>query len=332
MNMQQSAALLRAYVDANIPAMLTGKPGVGKSDIVRQLAAALNCGLLDVRASLLDPVDVRGIPSVENGVTRWNPPTFLPIVERDGETGILFLDELTNAPISTQAALYQLVLDRQIGEYKLPPGWRIVAAGNSQSDRAAANRMSSALANRFAHIEAESDAPSFCAHARRSGFHPAIPDFIDWTAHKGDSLLHVMPKDDSKAFPTPRAWERVSDFIKSAPADLWHMGVAGIVGATAGAAFMGFVEVWRTMPKLADVFANPKSAPVPLESSGRYAVACAVARMMTAANVGAGIVYLERCGAEFATMALLDAFRRDPALLETAAAVDWKIRNQHVHM
>jgi len=122
--------------------------------VIHQLAAELAIPLRDVRALLLDPVDLRGLPFLgSDGRSKWATPDFLP---QDGE-GILFLDELNAAPAMVQASCYQLVLDRKLGEYTLPEGWAIVAAGNRDSDRAATTRMPTPLRNRFVHLEFEVD-------------------------------------------------------------------------------------------------------------------------------------------------------------------------------
>jgi MoxR-like ATPase len=143
---------LETLIPLQQPAFVWGAPGVGKSDTMRQVTAALNRVLIDIRAVLLDPVDLRGLPSI-NGDSRahWCPPAFLPT----GGEGVLFLDELNAAPPLTQAACYQLVLDRQLGEYRLPDGWTVIAAGNRETDKAVTHRMPSALANRFVHLDFE---------------------------------------------------------------------------------------------------------------------------------------------------------------------------------
>ena len=118
---------LRVLVAARRPVFVWGSPGVGKSAVVGQLAKAMNIPLRDVRALLLDPVDLRGLPFLgTDGRSKWATPEFLP---QDG-AGILFLDELNAAPAMVQASCYQLVLDRRLGEYTLPDGWAIIAAGN----------------------------------------------------------------------------------------------------------------------------------------------------------------------------------------------------------
>ena len=122
---------LNCALTEHVPVHIWGAPGGGKSEIVRDLAAAQGCEFIDLRAVLLDPVDLRGLPCIDGDTTRWLVPNFLP---REGK-GILFLDELTSAPQMVQAACYQLVLDRRLGDYVLPDGWDIMAAGNPPSER-----------------------------------------------------------------------------------------------------------------------------------------------------------------------------------------------------
>ena len=145
--------------------------------MIRQVADEAKLPLIDVRASLLDPTDLRGIPTVENGRAVWCPPSFLPTAD-DGPGGILFFDELSAAPPLVQASLYQLVLDRRVGEYELPDGWRIVAAGNRQEDKSVVFRMPAALANRFVHLDFEVDYDDWRDWAVARGIHPLVIGFL----------------------------------------------------------------------------------------------------------------------------------------------------------
>lgn len=326
MRIHDAKPVLCSLIQADVPAFLWGAPGVGKSDLVREIAADIFSGrILDFRATLIDPVDLRGIPSVADGLTRWNPPAFLPNAERDGESGLLFLDELNAAPGMVQAAFFQLILDRKLGEYSLPAGWRILAAGNRQSDRAAAQRMPSALANRFAHVDIDPDVESWCAWATRSGIRPEIVAFVRFRPE----LLHKMDS-DARAFPTPRAWAKVSASMATTPGNLVFQVAESIVGTATAAEFKGFLDVFKSLPRIDSILADPASAPVPAEPSARYAIASALARMATAVNLPAVISYVSRLPAEFAVMCVTDATRREPALKETAAYVQWGLANRAV--
>lgn len=327
MTLQQAADALRLYIKLQIPAFLWGAPGIGKSDLAHQIAAELGFELVDVRLSQMDAVDVRGIPSVTaDGFTMWNPPAIFP--RHDGRKYLVFWDEMNTAPQSVQVTAYQAILDNRIGEYLFPAGTVHVGAGNRQSDKAAAQRMPSALANRFAHIEVSPSIESWATWANGAGINPLLVAFLRFR----DIHLHVMPKDDAKAFPTPRSWSRVSRILDElAPgSNLLHAMAAGIVGEAAAGELVSFVQMARAVPPLAAILSNPDGAPVPAEASVLYAVATALARKADKTNFAAVLKYLGRIPAEFARLGVNDAIRRDPTLKSTAAYVQFEIENQGV--
>lgn len=328
MKLDTAANLLNTYLVADIPAFLWGAPGIGKSDIVRAAARTEGLPIIDLRAILLDPVDLRGLPMVHDGAAKWAKPDFLPDAARDGERGLLFLDELNAAPPSVQAACFQLVFDRKLGEYTLPAGWRIVAAGNRQSDRAAAQRMASALGNRFGHIDCEVCPAAWRNWAESVGLHPAVIAFISYR----NELLHKMDGSDLRAFPTPRSWAAVAKVADASPAIRPH-AVAGLVGDGAAAEFEGFMRTWQRLPPIADILNNPGGAIVPgMDEPGLlYAVSIALMRKMEPGNAAAVITYLERMPSpEFAVMAITGAAKRDARLDAVSAVTDWRIRNSKV--
>ena len=328
MNIQNAHKSLSAYIAADIPVFLWGAPGVGKSDLVALVANEAGLPLIDVRAALLESVDFRGLPHVENGRAKWAIPDFLPDAGRDGADGILFLDELNAAPASVQVACFQLVLNRAIGEYKLPAGWRIIAAGNRQSDRAAAQKMPSALANRFAHLDVDADADAWRVWANGAGnIAPVISAFIAFRP----ALLHKMDGADLRAFPTPRAWAQVSK-IAGAPDDIRPALVRGLVGDAAAGEFEGFIRVWSRLPSIDSILANPSGAMVPdmSEPALMFALCGALARKATRANFAAVLEYVDRLPRDFSVLATIDAVRRDRTLIETRAYCQWAAANADV--
>ena len=147
------------------PVMMWGPPGVGKSQMVAQVAEKHGVPVIDIRLSQMEPSDLRGIPFRSGEHVEWAVPAMLPDAERHGVEGILFLDEITSAPPSVSAAAYQLILDRRLGEYRVPDGWAIFAAGNRQGDRGVTYSMPAPLANRFSHFEVDVNLDDWVAWA-----------------------------------------------------------------------------------------------------------------------------------------------------------------------
>ncbi len=279
-----------ALIPQQVPLHIWGAPGVGKSQIVASVARQLGYEFLDVRASQLDPVDWRGIPHVDAGETTWATPRFLP---KQG-VGLMFLDELTCAPQMTQAACYQLVLDRRLGEYSLPPGWVVIAAGNRAEDRGVHFAMPRPLRNRFVHLDLDTDVQEWCRWAIQAHVRPEIIAFLRF---KPD-LLHQPGSPDANAWPTPRSWEMASRVLaggaqrQQAVQAIGHLPdiefdlLAGTIGEAAAGEFSAFLRLYRQLPSIDEIFLNPEHAPVPTEPSTQYAVATAIGRFLTDQSIG----------------------------------------------
>jgi hypothetical protein len=323
--MKTSAVLnaLRALVGARQAVFLWGGPGIGKSAIVGQLAKILNVTLRDVRALLLDPVDLRGLPFLgSDGQSKWATPEFLP----QGGQGILFLDELNAAPAMVQASCYQLVLDRKLGEYTLPDGWSIVAAGNRDSDRAVTTRMPTPLRNRFVHLEFEVDLQDWSEWAIQSGIRPEVIAFLRFRPE----LLSAFDR-DANAFPSPRSWEFVSRILDSKPGpSIEHELFAGAVGMGAATEFTAFLRMFRELPNIDAILLNPNGEPVPDGPAAQYAVASALARCASDSNFDRVSQYVKRMPTEFSVLCVRDASLRTPAIRSTAAFTQWAVENHHV--
>jgi MoxR-like ATPase len=344
MKPSQIAAALEALVRVRQPVFLWGAPGVGKSQVVAQVARRRGLELRDVRAVLLDPVDLRGVPRIgEDGSTVWCPPSFLP---RRG-AGILFLDELNAAPPLVQAACYQLLLDRRIGEYELPGAWTVVAAGNRESDRAVTHRMPSALANRMVHLDFEADIADWLAWAQATGVAPEVVAFLRFRP----ALLHVFdPARNDKAFPSPRSWEFVSRVLAAGPgaiggdgahgaavssaldADVLRGVVRGAVGEGAAAEFLGFLDMCAALPDVDEVLADPAGVALPDEPAVICALCEAVARRADGAAMPGLAALAARLPVEFGVLLMRGAVAADPSVVETEAFDGWACANSDVLM
>jgi len=186
------------------PVMIWGPPGVGKSELVAQVAKSHEVPLIDIRLSQLEPSDLRGIPFRVDHAVEWAVPRMLPDASRHGGTGILFLDEITSAAPAVSAAAYQLILDRALGDYQVPDGWVIFAAGNRQGDRGVTYSMPTPLANRFTHYNFDVNLDDWVLWAHRNKIDERVIAFLRF---RPELLFDFDPALDPVAFPTPRSWE-----------------------------------------------------------------------------------------------------------------------------
>lgn len=273
------------------PVMLWGPPGVGKSDLVRQVAARHNIPAIDIRLSQMEPSDLRGIPFRNGHHVEWSIPSMLPDAERHGPQGILFLDEITSAPPSVSASAYQLILDRRLGDYKVPTGWAIIAAGNRQGDRGVTYTMPAPLANRFSHFEVEVHLDDWVAWAYHHGIDEKIIAFLRF---RPELLFNFDPSHNPVAFPSPRSWEfahRALQKFTDYP-QLLLGTLQACVGPAAGIELNAFVENLENMPDL-EAILRGETVLIPEEIDLQYAIASAlVGRAIRAkCSNSANIVY-----------------------------------------
>lgn len=258
------------------PVMIWGPPGVGKSQIVAEIAVKHQVPVIDIRLSQMEPTDLRGIPFREGDSVVWSIPALLPNAKRHGERGILFLDEITSAPPTVTAAAYQLILDRRLGEYHVPPSWAIFAAGNRHGDRGVTYAMPAPLANRFTHYELHADLDDWIAWAYRNEIDERVIAFLRF---RPELLFEMKSNTTLSAFPSPRTWEYADRALKKfgdAP-ELLLDGLQACVGAAAGIEFKAFMDHIRDLPNI-DAIANGKSTEMPGAIDLQYAVASSLVR------------------------------------------------------
>jgi MoxR-like ATPase len=313
------------------PVMLWGPPGVGKSQMVAQVAARHGVPVIDIRLSQMEPSDLRGIPFRAAKGVEWAAPAILPDAERHGPAGILFLDEITSAPPAVSAAAYQLILDRRLGEYQVPAHWAIFAAGNRQGDRGVTYTMPSPLANRFSHFEVETHLDDWVAWAYANGIDERVIAFLRF---RPELLFDFDPAHNPVAFPSPRSWEFAHRGLQKFEdhGELLQGTLQACVGPAAGIELTAFVNSLDQMPDLDAILAG-ELVPVPREIDLQYAVAAAlVGRAIRAQQSGEGhtaigniLAYAGRFPQrEMGVMLVSDLHRAiGGALFEVPAFADW---------
>ncbi len=276
-------------------AMIWGPPGIGKSSIVHQIAQRRGMDFIDLRLSQLAPTDLRGLPVPRDGVVYWARPEFLP---QDG-TGILFLDEINMAPPAMQGVAQQLILDRQVGTYRVPEGWFVWAAGNRREDRASVFEMPAPLANRFIHLEVEPDIDDFRRYALTRGFDENIIAFL---AFRPDLLHKLIP--DEAAWPSPRSWEIASTLHKAG------LDAEPAVGLSAGAEFYAYLDLLGNIPDVDGILGGKKKPVFPNEVSLKYATVMAMASRISSPDQAVnGLTWLvDKAEPEWVQMFAADLF------------------------
>lgn len=249
--------------------MLWGPPGVGKSQGVRQIATKIEektskrVIVTDVRLLLFNPVDLRGIPTSNEDKTLavWLKPKIFQMDESSDVVNILFLDEISAAPQSVQAAAYQITLDRTVGEHKLPENCIVLAAGNRVTDRSVAYTMPKALANRLCHLEIESNIESWQKWAAGAGINGKVLGFLKYNP---SMLMEFEAHNDGLAFPTPRSWEMVSNVLNHVTENVDEVFsiISGCIGDEAAYSFKTWTEIYNRIPEMKSIFSGePVSTP-----------------------------------------------------------------------
>src|SRR5210317_948726 len=275
---KQAVSRITRALKKDRPAFIWGPPGVGKSELCQYIVDSGELGnakLIDIRAALLDPTDVRGFPAPDLANNRmvWLPPVDFPTEAEAAEYDniVILFDELNSAAQSVQAALYQLILDKKVGQYVLPKNVKLVAAGNRESDKGVTYRMPTPLANRFVHVEVRADFDAWLDWAVQNKIHEDVVGYISFA--KAD-LFDFDPRASGHAFATPRSWTFVSQFCEDddiSDAELTDL-VAGTVGEGIAVKFMTHRKYAKDLPLPADILAGKVKECKVKEISAQYAL------------------------------------------------------------
>ena len=271
---------MRHSLNRKRPLFVWGPPGIGKSDIVAEVAREQNRPLIDIRLPLMEPTDMRGIPYLadvkiydkegnlvkdESGVPltdkvfRWSTPSDLPT--DPNSRALVFFDEMSAAPPSVQAATYQIILNRKIGTYTLPKDVVIVAAGNRVKDKGVAYNMPMPLANRFTHVTLDVSFDDWQEWAVLNRVHK---DIVGYLSFQPNDLNQFKPSGDSYAFATPRSWYFASELLQEPndngelvdtdlPTEVLGDLIKGTVGDGPGVKFMTYRKQAANLPAAKDI-------------------------------------------------------------------------------
>ena len=326
-NPQNLMKELKDCIIAGYPAMIWGGPGIGKSEIPEQVAQELGVPLIDFRANLFDPVDVRGglkVVEMADGTyrTRYGVPEDYPDSDYQGAVA-LFIDEISNAPKATQNALLQLLLNKRIGTYQLPVNTIIIAAGNRAQDRAAVNDMPAPVRNRFAHYTLEANVDDWVKWAMTNNVDDSITSFI----RMRPSLLHNTDGTDY-AFPSPRTWAMLNRKLPYMTDEFY--GCASLVGDGPAGEYLNHKAIYKDLPDIDQIIEKPSTTSVPTDVSVLYAVSGALAARAAMDNFDNIMRFLRRLPPEYQVIIVRDSIAKQPDLVTLDCFTKWTTDNAAV--
>jgi len=327
-------ALIRDFRIGQTP-MVASSPGMGKSDIIRDIAELFKLKVIDFRISQCEPVDMQGYPGtiddVNNPVLKrmtFHIPEYFPIttdsIPEGYEGWLLFLDEFNSGTKQTEAAAYKLILDREVYKHKLHERCLIAAAGNLTTDRAIVNTQSTATTSRLHHYRMRIDHNVWVDWANKNNIDHRIISLIKF---KPEILHKFDPSTNELTFPCPRTWEFASKVI-SGETSIDHINkirLAGTVGEGAAVELATFAEIYQSLPTIEQILKDPKTGwKVPKEPSEKYAVTTLLAHNCNIDTIDKIIIANKKLSTEFQVITLRDIYKRSPELKDHPVIKEWK--------
>jgi len=326
MNITEIKQATVEVLGANLVPMILGSPGIGKSDIIRSIAAEYKLKVIDMRLSQLDPTDLCGFPTHDGQRMTYAPPKDIPLQDLDtvpaGYSGwLLFLDEFPSAPLAVQASAYKLVLDRMIGSHAIHKRCAIICAGNQETDGGIVNRLSTPMQSRLVHLELEVD----------------VRAWLDWAVYKQldhraisyveghpEHLHQFDPNHNDKTFACPRTWEFAAKLVAGKePSPLMLKMLIGTLSAGVAHEFYSYLNYCSEMPSLEEIMKRPDDITIPDEPALLYATSHMVAAYLKEDNSQRLMRYIDRLPLDFGVTAIRSALKRNQELLKVDIVRDW---------
>lgn len=314
--------LLLAAIPAKHNILVTGAPGVGKSNIVEDACRECEADIILSHPAVEDPTDTKGLPWIHNGQATFLPFNEMARAISSTRLTAWFMDDLGQAPPSVQAAKMQLLLAKAIGNHKLPDTVTFVAATNRRVDRAAVSGILEPVKSRFLSIvELEPNLDDWCDWANTHDIHPLVVAFLRF---QPDLLSKFQASADLTNSPMPRTWHHVSQILElKLPQNIQHQAICGAVGEGAGTEVSAFFKIWMELPNIDEMLKNPEKAKIPTEPAVLYALAGALAHKTTALNFGSVAIIVQKMmkaqQGEFGVLTVRDASKRHPEIANTTA-------------
>ena len=316
----------------NYPILIKGAPGIGKTDIVTSAADMLEYDLLVMHPVVDSPIDYKGLGAIVNGKAVFLPYGNLELLISAKEPLVVFFDDLGQAPAAVQSAVMQLLLARSLNGKQISNFVRFVAATNRREDKANVSGILEPVKSRFASIvELEVDVNDWIIWAEKNGMPASLIHYIQW---RPQMLLDFKPTRDIENSPCPRTVAFVGKMINdNLPEKLLFEAVKGATGEAFASEYTAFIRVYKELPTIKEIQADPKNCKVPTEVSAKFAIMGMVLDAITSANMGKFLIYLDRLGNEITTATMKLCSVKKPDVCKNTDYINWAINhNKHFRM
>lgn len=328
--------------------LFRGSPGIGKTSIAKQAAEILRTRYPDFHCVVVNPStlpadEIGGIPDLvrdpNGGVTStdYALPKWFPIADTNPQwRGFIVLDDALQGAGDIQKALANLTLARELRGYKLPKGAMVVVTGNRVEDKAGVARTLTHFADRMAWVNVKTGADQWIENfAVPNNLAEEVIAYI--MRHKDEKLNQFDPNVEKCA--TPRTWAAVSDWVKylntitdtNRRARLAHSILSGELGQGEAITFWAFCKLYRELPNIADILADPEHHSIDYKIDVKYALAVAISQHIDKNTLGPALTYIDRIGPDMAALVVKMAMRRDRTITQSKAFVAWAVKNQDVN-
>lgn len=323
---RQLAQLLAKTIPAHLPILITGMPGIGKTDVVSQATALADADLILSHPAVADPTDAKGLPwpAKENGEATFLPFGELARALKATKPTVWFLDDLGQATPAVQAAYMQLILARRVNGHVLPDCVTFIAATNRRTDRAGVSGILEPVKSRFAAIvELQPNLDDWCNWA----FDNEVPaTLIAFIRFRSELLANFQPSADLTNSPVPRTWAHLAKIeALNLPSAIEAAAFAGAVGEAAAVEYIGFRRLAASIGSIDAILLDPSNAPIPTSPSELYATVVGLASKANVKTFSRIAVYADRLAkadrGEFAVFMVRDCTRRDPKIAYTESFV-----------
>lgn len=329
MRISEAKHALKICMIAGQPAMIVGAPGIGKSDVVFQVAQSLNYDMILSHPVVNDPLDAKGLPFTFINDLGQQQADFVPYGDLHyaincTKPTIWFLDDLGQAPPSVQASYMQLLLAREVNGKRISDSITFVSATNGRKDKAGVSGILEPVKSRFALIfELVAHIDDFCSWAYKSNILPTIPAYLRFDTKQ---LHNFQPSNDFEQSPCPRTWHKLSTVLTqlgTSYPELRTRIAAGAVGEGAALSYCAFERIYGSLPDVNGLIQSPNLFFPPKEPDVLFALCSSIATKTTLANIGNIVQLVSKLPIQFGAMLMQDARSVCPDIELTEAFGEW---------